>query len=138
MHSPKATKTRGVMKMVDDGVNMTKQLSVLMNEKVRLKIFTDSRPLLESIGSLNQEAEKALRQSITFLKQSLEDGDVEEFSWIEGKDIVADILTKQGPKREVLEELMEDNIFKHALNKNNLVEYINDEITIKNQTTKIT
>ena len=50
--SPKAAETWGVMKMVDDGVNMTKQLSVLMNEKVRLKIFTDSRPLLESIGSL--------------------------------------------------------------------------------------
>ena len=78
--SPKTAETLGVVKMVDDGVNMTKQLSVLMNEKVRLKIFTDSRPLLESIGSSNQVAEKALRQSMAFLKQSLEDGDIKEFS----------------------------------------------------------
>ena len=42
------------MEMVDDGVNMTKQLSVLINEKVRLKIFTDFRPVLESIASSNQ------------------------------------------------------------------------------------
>ena len=62
-------------------------------------------------------AEKVLRQGLTFLKQSLEDGDVEEFFWIEGKDIVADVLTKQGSKREFLNELMEDNVFKHALNK---------------------
>ena len=48
-------------------------------------------------------AEKALRQPIEFLMQSLEDRDVEEFSWIEGKAIVADVLTKQGSKRDVLE-----------------------------------
>ena len=97
--------------MMDDGSNMSRQLSILMGEKVPLKVFTDSRPLLESIRSSNQIAEKSLRQSIAYLKQSLEDGDVEEFSWIEGKEIVADVLTKQGSKREALNEIMKDNIF---------------------------
>ena len=49
---------------------------------------------LESIGSCEQIKEKALRQSMAFLKQCLEDSDVESFTWIEGKDIVADVLTK--------------------------------------------
>ena len=126
------------MKLVNDGVNMMRQLSILIGEKVMLRSFTDSRPLLESIGSSNQVAEKALRQSIAFLKQSLEDSNVKEFSWIEGKEIVADVLTKQGSRREVLDELIRNNIFQHALNKDNLVKYENDEISIKNLSTKKT
>ena len=109
--SPKAAETRGVMKLVDDSSNMSRQLSILMGKKIPLRIFTDSRPLLESIGSSSQIAEKSLRQSIAYLKQTLEDGEVEEFSWIEGKDIVADILTKQGSKREALDEIIKDNFF---------------------------
>ena len=66
-----------------------------MKERVNLRIITDSRPLLESIGSKNQLAGKAIRQSIAFLKKSLEDGEVEEYSWIEGKEIIADVFMKQ-------------------------------------------
>ena len=75
--SPKAAETRAMVKIVDDSVNMTKQVSILMNRKIPLKIFMDSRPLLESIGSTSQIEEKALRQLIASLKQSIEDGDVE-------------------------------------------------------------
>ena len=75
------------MKLVDDSTNMMKQLSILMNQKIPLRILTDSRPLLESIGSSSQIAEKALRQSVSFLKQALEDGEVEQYSWIEGTEI---------------------------------------------------
>ena len=136
--SPKAAETRGVMKLVHDGVNIAKQLCILMKDDVSLRVFTDSRPLLESIGSSNQVAEKALRQSVVSLKQTLEDGDVESFSWIEGKDIVADILTKQGSKREALDEVMKGNIIENALDDNNLVNYRNGEILISNLTTKST
>ena len=90
----------------------------------------------DRIHNPNQIAEKSLRLSIAYLKQSLEDGDVEEFSWIEGKEIVADVLTKQGSKREALNEIMKDNIFCHAHNKDNLVRFENEDITIKNLTTK--
>ena len=124
------------MKLVDDSLNMSRQLSILMNRKISLRVFTDSRPLLESIGSSSQIAEKALRQSIASLKQSLEDGDVDQFSWIEGKEIVADVFTKQGSKREALDEVVRENYFRHAQNKDNLVVCENEEITIKNLTTK--
>ena len=107
-----------------------------MNYKIPLRIFTDSRPLLESIGSSSQIAEKALRQSVSFMKQTLEDGEVEQYSWIEGTEIVADVLTKQGSFKESLDEIIKDNKFRHAQNKDNLVVYENDEITIKNLVTK--
>ena len=63
-----------------------------------MEVFTDLRPLLESIGSSSQISEKALRQTIAFLKQALEGRSVEQCSWIEGKEIVADIFTKEGSK----------------------------------------
>ena len=136
--SPKAAETRGVMKLLDDSLNMSRQLSILMRKKIPLRIFTDSRPLLESISSSSQIAEKALQQSIAYMKQSLEDGDVNDYSWIEGKDIVADIFTKQGLKRTALDEIVKDNFFRHAQNADNIVTFENDEITIKNLTTKET
>ena len=48
--SPKVAEMRGIMKLVDDTVNLKDQLKILMNKDISLKVFTDSRPLLESIG----------------------------------------------------------------------------------------
>merc|ERR1712059_143394 len=67
--SPKAAETRSLVKLVDDCVCMSRQLSRLMNLKIETRIFTDSRPLLESIGSSGQIEEKNLRQSVALLKQ---------------------------------------------------------------------
>lgn len=36
------------------------------------------------------------------------------YSWIEGKDIVADLLTKQGSRGEVIEEIMSEIRFINA------------------------
>ena len=50
--------------------------------------------------------------------------------------MVADVFTKQGSQREVLDEIVLQNIFKHAKNKDNLVWYKDDEIKIENLATK--
>ena len=134
--SPKAAETRALLRMMDDSVHMAKQISQLMNVKMKVRLFTDSRPLLESIGSSGQIEEKALRQSVAYLKQSLEDGDVLDYAWIQGEEIVADILTKQGSKREVLDEILQKNNFKHADCMDNRVTFEGDEFKIRNKVTK--
>ena len=48
------------MKSVYDGINMAKQLNLLMKDDVSLRVFKDSRPLLEPIGNSNQVADKVL------------------------------------------------------------------------------
>ena len=35
-------------------------VSILMNDDTTLRVFSDSRPLLESVGSTNQIGEKAM------------------------------------------------------------------------------
>ena len=90
------------MKLVDDSKHIARQLTILMKMKIPLRVFTDLRLLLESLGSSSQIEEKVLRQSISSLKQSLEDREVDRYSCIEGTEIVADVFTKIGSKRKVL------------------------------------
>ena len=73
--SLKAAKTGGVMQVVDDTVNTTK-LGKLINGTIDLKTFTDLWPLMESLGRTSQVGEKALRESVAYLKQCLEDKEV--------------------------------------------------------------
>ena len=134
--SPKAAETRSLMKVVDDTLCLARQISLLLNTEVKARLFTDSRPLLESLGSSGQVEEKTLRQSIASLKQNLEDAEVERFSWIPGNQIVADIFTKQGSDRVSLDEIMSKNVFRHARTEDNMVIYENEEIKIKNLITK--
>ena len=49
--SPKAAETIALMKLVDDRTNKARQVSQLLSLSVGTRIFTDSRPLVESIGS---------------------------------------------------------------------------------------
>ena len=74
--SPKAVETRASMMIVGDATNQARQVSQLLSLDVRIRIFTDSRPHLESNGSSGQIEQKNLRQSVMFLKQSLERGDI--------------------------------------------------------------
>merc|ERR1712105_358330 len=108
----------------------------MMNTKIETRMFTDSRPLLESIGSSGQIEEKALRQSVASLKQNLEDGEVNSFAWIAGTEIGADVFMMQGSQREALDEIVLENVFRHAQTMDNLVLFENEEIQIKNLVTK--
>ena len=42
------------------------------------------------------------------------------------------MFTKQGSERDSLSEILEKNEFKHAQNEDNLVQYKNEEIKMKN------
>ena len=121
---------------MDDSLCLARQLSKMLNTKIETRMFMDSRPLLESIGSSGQIEEKALRQSVAALKHNLEDGEVGHFAWITGTEIVADVFTKQGSQREALDEIVQDNIFRHVQTMDNLVLFEDEEIKIKNLVTK--
>ena len=43
---PKAAETRALMRLVDDGTSLARQVSQLMNIPVKTRLFTDWRPLL--------------------------------------------------------------------------------------------
>ena len=49
--SPKAAETRVLLRLMDEGVHMAKQMSQLLNVKMKVRLFTNSHPWLEYIGS---------------------------------------------------------------------------------------
>ena len=134
--SPKASETRGVMLVVDDAKNVADQLKDLLNADIKLKVFTDLRPLLETLGSTSQVAEKGLRKAIAYLKEHLKLGSVESYGWIQGKDIIADILTKTGSKRTELDEIIVEGYFRHEQNEKNCVKFRDREVKIEGLATK--
>ena len=89
--SPKASETRGVMLVVDDAKNVADQLKDLLNAEIKVRVFTDLHPLLETLGSTSQVAEKGLRKAVAYLKEYLKLGSVEKYTWIKGKGIIVDI-----------------------------------------------
>ena len=77
--TPKAAETRSLVRLVDDSLCLKRQLEMMLGVKMETRMFTDSRPLLESLGSSGQIEEKALRQSLASLKHNLDDGEVNSF-----------------------------------------------------------
>ena len=71
-----------------------------------------------------------------YLKQSLESGEVLGYSWIQGEEIVADVLTKRGTRREALNEIVIENRFRHTQTRDNWVFHENGEFKIRNLVTK--
>ena len=134
--SPTSAETRELMMIVDDVTNIARQVSQLLSLSIRTRIFTDSRPLLELIGSSGQIEEKNLRQSIMYLKQSLESGDVLGYLWIQREEIFADVLTKRGSRREALKEIVIENRFRHAQTRDNWLYHKNGEFKIRNLVNK--
>ena len=63
-------------------------------------------------------------------------GSVERFGWIEGKDIIADILTKTGSNRTELDEIMVEGYFKHVQDEKNCVKFKDGEVKIDGLATK--
>ena len=59
-----------------------------------------------------------------------------DYSWIQGEEIVADILNKQVSKHEVLDEILVKNVFKNARTEDKKVTYEGDEFKIWNKVTK--
>ena len=120
----------------NDAQNDAEQLGVFLNERIGVKIYMDSRLLLETLGSISQVAEKALRQLVTYLKQSLKKEETMDYSWIEGEEIGADVFTKQESARDALEEIVKRNKFRHAKTRDNLLVFENDEFKVRNLVTK--
>ena len=57
----------------------------MLNADIKVKIFTYSGPLLETLRSTSQVAEKGLRNTMAYLKEYLKLGSVERYAWIQVK-----------------------------------------------------
>ena len=102
------------------------------NGKIPVKLFTDSRPTLESIASTKQITTKLLRNDIQDFKDRLYDGEIESFSWLDTTDMIADVLTKEVKENKDLCDLIENSKLRIAHNEDAVVKAVGLELRLLN------
>ena len=75
-----------------------------------------------------------MQNVVADLKEKLEEGSVESYSWLSTQDMVADALTKEVRDTYSLQCVVLENIFNKAQSSDNLVRHENGEIKISNKT----
>ena len=141
-HSAKAAETRSMVAILDDSQFYAGQMEQLLfgksGKKLPIKLFTDSKPLLESISSTHQVEEKMLRNSITDMKDALYEKRVTSYSWLDGeKDMVADVMTKVSKDNQDLSDIVLRNRWRNAFNEDNVVKNKEGEIRMFNRKNKV-
>ena len=127
--------------ILDDSQFYAGQIEQLLygkrKKRLPIKLYTDSKPLLESISSTHQVEEKLLRNSITDMKDSLYENRVTSFSWLDGeKDMVADVMTKECKDNQDLSDIVLKNTWRNVFKEDNVVKNKDGEIRMFNRKNK--
>merc|ERR1711942_418147 len=127
-HSSKDAETLALSKILDEITYLARQIEMLMygkyEQKIPVRIITDSEPLLESIASTKQIERKSLRMTVQELKDRLMIGDVKSYQWIPTKEMWADGLTKEMEMAEGLRRMLKEgvcNLKKEEANKSLMI-----------------
>ena len=97
--------------MTDDAVYLARMIQEIYTGKRSLKqipvtLYTDSQPLVESIYSTRPAENKRIRHVVQSMKDCLSRGEVQEYKWIDTKQMLADILTKDSVKSNDLTNVL--------------------------------
>ena len=76
-------------------------------EKMQIKAIIDNRSCVEAIRSSSQVDDKRLRIEIGSVKEMLQTKVIDEVSWVEGAEQLADVLTKKGSSGLELQEVIQ-------------------------------
>ena len=136
----KEAETINISKMMDDAIYAARKIDILYygdyNKIIKVRLFTDSEPTLESIASSRQVERKTLRPTIVDLKKRLVDRDIHSYSWLPTQDMLADVLTKEMRLPQALESVFLKNKFKLSQPLVNEVKAVGTEIRMINITNR--
>ena len=79
-------------------------------QQIPVYMFTDSKPLHDSIYSTRQVERKTVRHVVHMMKDSVSRGEVEKFIWCDTKRMIADVLTKDSAPTELIKEVFENGV----------------------------
>ena len=74
------------------------------SDHIPIVVYTDSKPTIESIYSTRQVDRKTVRHVIQSMKDALDRGEVNEFKYVNTKEMLADVLTKDSVRSTELQE----------------------------------
>ena len=121
---------------MDDAKYAARQIETLYygnyKRRIKVRLFTDSEPTLESIASSKQVEIKTLKPIIVDLKERLVDRENHSYSWLPIQDILADVLIKEMRLPQALESVFLKNEFKLTQPLVNAVKALGTEIRTVN------
>ena len=120
--STKTAETLAADKTLDDAIYCARLVrEIYTGEKtmkqIPVEMFTDSKPLFESIYSTKQVDRKTIRHVIQMMKDSLARGEVQGFHWIDTKKMLADVFTKDSADSDLIKKVLKEGNLKVAIGK---------------------
>lgn len=133
----KDSETRALAMNTDRSINASNILNTLLfnshkEKQVTVKIMTDSIPLLDSIASTATVKSCYMASEIRALQDFLTQGLVKSYSWLDTKEMVADMLTKAMKESSLVRDIFFYGKFLYSQQQKNFVEYQGEEIRIRN------
>ena len=107
--STSAAEALTLLEGVEEAVCLQALLSELLSDssfKIPIKAYIDSKNIHSAVHSTKTVSEKRLRLDIAALKQMLHRKDIEEVSWIESSEQLADCLSKKGASSSKLVNIL--------------------------------
>ena len=112
--STKTAETLAMDKVTDDAIYMARMIQEIYTGKnsttdqLPVTLFTDSKPLFESIYSTKQIDRKSIRHVVHIMKDAISRGEVEKYIWVDTKNMLADVLTKESADSQALKRVFEN------------------------------
>ena len=98
-NSTKDAETRGMSKNVMNATFASRMVETLLfgdcAGRIPVKVFSDSKPLLETLGSTKKIENTDLIPEIRYLKDKLMNEEVFCYAWLRSEENLADIFTKE-------------------------------------------
>ena len=89
--------------------------------QIPVKVFSDSKPLLETLGSTKRIENTDLIPEIRYLKDKWMNGEVESYAWLRSEENLADIFMKEMKESQEVRDLFMWNVFKNGAREANMV-----------------
>ena len=109
--SPLASETLALGEAADSGFLVASMIQEMFNLSSfpKVECYTDNASLTETLGTSKIVSDKRLRVDIARLKEMVGEGEI-EVNWVEGKEQLADTLTKRGASTSKLLDVLSSSI----------------------------
>ena len=123
--STKDAETRGMSRNVMNATFSSRMVKTLLfgdhAGQIPVKVFSDSKPLLETLGSTKRIENTDLIPEIRYLKDKWMNGEVESYAWLRSEENLADIFMKEMKESQEVRDLFMWNVFKNGAREANMV-----------------
>ena len=120
--STKTAETLAADKTLDDAIYLARIVREIYTgqksmKQIPVEMYTDSKPLFESIYSTKQVDRKSIRHVIHMMKDSITRGEVQRFHWIDTKKMLADVFTKDSANSDLIKKVLEEGSLEAVIGK---------------------